>query len=253
MDIREKLKEMAYAEAGPVLNMIAALALDGAVGTIIPGVGNMILAYKQKRAEKNIEILISQLLEHQSEFDEKLKTLDTNKLQEITDKYFDIITEYAINEKQQKKIEYIVNGYINLPEQGDFSEDFVLLYFDTLAELNLLDIRVLKLCIPGIKSDNSMQVMKDYKINSDQLKYVVDKLYRMGLCKQKIEKNIDRNFQVLKDYVTNNLAEEKELELVSAGDIGTHEISEFGKNFLTFFLNIEFWEDKRESSARVTN
>ena len=232
MMTREKIKEIVDVVASPVLEMMSEFLLDGTVGTVIPGVGNMILAYKQKRAEKNAEKLISEIWQRQEEFDEKLKKLDFEKMQEITHKYFDLITEYAVNERQEKKIEYIVNGFIKLPEQGDFTEDFVLLYYDTLAELTLLDIRVMKLCLPGQKEDNSMKVMEDCKIDSGQLRYIVDKLYRKGLFEEKSEENIDRNFQKVLSMIKDNTDE----ELVKVGYIGSHQLSEFGKNFLEFFL-----------------
>lgn len=216
----------------PMLEMISSIFLEGVAGTAVPGVGNMILAYKQKRAEKNAEILISQILKRQDEFDEKLKRLDGSKIKEITQDYFDIMLDYAVNEKQREKIAYIVNGYIKLPEQGNFTEDFVLLYYDTLAELTLLDIRVLKLCSPDWKEDNSMKVMSDCKIDSGQLRHIVDKLYRKGLLEQKSEKNIDENFQ----KVIAMIKEQKDEEIKKVGYIETHQLSEFGKNFLEFFL-----------------
>ena len=57
MEIKEKLEEITAPAAGPVLDMVSGLLLEGAAGAIVPGVGNLILAYKQQRTEKNLESL----------------------------------------------------------------------------------------------------------------------------------------------------------------------------------------------------
>lgn len=59
-------------------------------------------------------------------------------------KYFGLTLDYVMETKQEEKIKYIVNGFINLTTLENLQEDIILIYYDILDELNILDIRVLK-------------------------------------------------------------------------------------------------------------
>jgi hypothetical protein len=56
-----------------------------------------------------------------------------------------IVTTYmSYKQKRQEKIEYLVNGLINIAAIPDIKEDFILTYYDTLKETRIRDIAVLK-------------------------------------------------------------------------------------------------------------
>ena len=124
--------------------MVADIALDGAAGSVIPGVDNLILSYKQQRIEKNLEIFISQIVVRQDEFNERLSKLDFDKIQQLTKHYFGIVADYVLDVRQQDKIDFIVNGYINMTEMEDLNDDSVIMFYDTLDQMTLMDIAVLK-------------------------------------------------------------------------------------------------------------
>lgn len=207
----------------------------GLLSTITPRIGGIILAYQQKRADDNFLAFMDECSKQQDDINKRIDALEDQKKKEIKDMYFPLVVDYAIKARQQDKIRYIVSGFKNLPEQGDFKEDFVLLYYDILDELNLLDIRVLKLCVPGgIKGDNIMRVMTDYNIQQDQVKHIVDKLYRKGLLQDKSEDIITENFKRIADYITKQ-EHENILEIINMKEIRALEQSDFGKNFINFF------------------
>ena len=57
---------------------------------------------------------------------------------------FTYVLDYVIDEKQELKIDIMVNGFINISHHEDISEDFVLTYYDVLRDLRLIDISVLR-------------------------------------------------------------------------------------------------------------
>ena len=48
-EFNDKLKDIASAAAGPTLEIVSENLIEGVAGTIVPGVGNIILSYKQTR------------------------------------------------------------------------------------------------------------------------------------------------------------------------------------------------------------
>lgn len=51
-----KILDEAIAPALPAtLDVVATVCLDGVTGAVVPGVGNMLLAYQQKQQEKKIQ------------------------------------------------------------------------------------------------------------------------------------------------------------------------------------------------------
>ena len=66
-DFKNKIKDMTSAATGPTLEIVSEVFLDGVAGTVVPGVGNAILSYKQNRMERRIESTLQQLIERQDE------------------------------------------------------------------------------------------------------------------------------------------------------------------------------------------
>ena len=161
MEIVDKLKEITEPAVGPVMDMVADLALEGVAGVVVPGVGNLILSYKQQRTEKNLEMFVSQIVARQDEFNARLNALDPEKLQKITKHYFGVVTDYVLDVRQQEKINFIVNGYINMTSMDNLNDDVVITYYDTLDQLTLLDIAVLKShYITYFQDENNIQFME---------------------------------------------------------------------------------------------
>lgn len=53
--------------------------------------------------------------------------------------------DYVIDEQQEGKIQYTVNGLLYIINHEQTSDDFILIYYDVLKELRMVDISVLRL------------------------------------------------------------------------------------------------------------
>ena len=130
-EFNDKLKDIASAAAGPTLEIVSENLIEGVAGTIVPGVGNIILSYKQNRLERRIEETIQMLIDRQDELNQKILSLtDEIDQQNIKGKYFEILMDYAINEPQEEKIKYLVNGYINIAGIPHPQEDVIRIFYD---------------------------------------------------------------------------------------------------------------------------
>ena len=127
---------------GTVLEMAS-----GAAGIMIPGVGHIMLSYKQKKLEKRLERYLAKIVENQDEINERLGKLEKSQRDEVKSNYFGLIADYAAQAKQEEKIDFIVTGFINISAGRNLQEDTILMYYDTLDQLSLLDLRVLKIYV----------------------------------------------------------------------------------------------------------
>ena len=128
---------------------------------------------------------------------------------EFRDKYFGLVSNYVLDEVQEEKIKYITNGFINLSQVSHIKEDFVLTYYDTLKDLRIIDIDILKLYYesynPFTESGKTLNdIFKEYNIDYDQYDAIREKLARLGVLTTKREKKIDdlyNNILNMQDYL----------------------------------------------------
>ena len=141
-----KIKDLTEAAAGPALELVSEAFIDGSIGLVVPSAGNMILSYKQQRMERRIVATLQTLIDRQEEFNNIIAEIqDKIDYQNMKGKYFEMLMDYSMDEPQEEKIEYLVNGYLNVARIPNPQEDVVRSFYDTLKQLNLLDIRVLRL------------------------------------------------------------------------------------------------------------
>lgn len=238
MEIVDKLKEITEPAVGPVMDMVSGLVLDGVAGTVVPGVGNLILSYKQQRTEKNLEMFISQIVARQDEFNERLNRLDMEKIQVITKHFFGVVTDYVLDVKQKEKINFIVNGYINLTDWEELNDDVVLMYYDTLDQLTLMDIAVLKSHYGFYVMDSCTEKILE-SLLPGQKKLINEKLFRLGLFSSQNDKKMDDNLDNISTYLQDMQKGKKSAKLkinrISAFD--SYRLTNYGVRFLQFFLN----------------
>ncbi|MBS4931096.1 MAG: hypothetical protein KH020_07165 [Clostridiales bacterium] len=236
-NFKETMQQIVQPAIGPVMDMVSGIALDGLAGTLVPGAGNLILAYKQQRTEKNLEIFISKIVERQDEFNEKLNKLDLDKLDLITKHYFGVVTDYVLDVKQKEKIKYIVDGYIHLADFEELKEDVVLMYYDTLEELNIIDIAVLKSHTYEYIHDEENNKILD-SLLPGQRRMISEKLYRMGLFdsenSQKMDDNLKNIVQYLQDMEKGKKNPKLNVKKVWGSD--SYKLTSYGRSFLEFFL-----------------
>lgn len=217
------------------------MVFEGIVGSVLPGLTSAVIAYKQIRQERMLIKLMEELKARIDELEEKIQMMPEEKAKEFTTNIFGIVTDYVLDEVQEEKIEYIVNGFINLASVEDISEDFVLNYYDTLNSLRMTDIRILKYYYNFFiidKREDIKSVLEELKIDYDQFYEIQNKIMRMGLLISQNEKYERSNLQYLKNKIDGNTR-----ALSRAGSDWTDlnqseicELSKYGHQFMKFFI-----------------
>lgn len=246
MDWKKKVEDTFDIVAEPATNIVSSMFLEGLVGSVVPGVTSAMLAYKQKRSERMIEEFMIETQKRQEEFEEKLLNADESRVKEITGKYFGITLDYVSNTKQEEKVEYLVNGFINLASVEFLQEDVILIYYDLLEELNLLDIRVLRLFAYQV-DDSYSKIIDDAGIDYDQYHLIINKLVRLGLLQSRAQANYDDMFINVMNIAVHleklQKGEESKLKFkkpiglsTSASSISSKRVTPLGRKLIEFFL-----------------
>jgi hypothetical protein len=214
----------------------------GIIGDFLPGTTAIVLSYKQKRFEKNVLALFEQLNKREKELEERLSRL------EKTDKFlstFELVMDYVADEPQVDKIQFMANGLLELSKHDEVKDDFVLLYYDTLRDLRMVDIRVLRFYYvednPDLKSVRSYdEMLYQLGISEDQYRAVQEKLDRMGLLSTKREQEMNKladSVNGILDYL--GKASQGKNARLSAKKLSKRDrytTSKFGREFVRFFL-----------------
>ncbi|MDY4575286.1 MAG: hypothetical protein SPD90_09535 [Intestinibacter sp.] len=246
MNIKEKAKDMFDVAKEPAFEMTCELMLDGVVGTVVPGISNIYLSYKQKRQEKMFIEFMHQIKDKIEILEEKLNNMNQEQYNEFKEKYFGLVSDYVLNEVQEVKIKYIVNGFINLADIDKINEDFVLTYYDTLEQLRIIDIEVLRLYYDNLyvidKERTYIDIMREYSIDNEQYTAIREKLVRLGLLTTQREKDMDNLFtnilnmqEYLEKTYKGKTTKLKSFKRINKND--SFKISKFGREFIKFFIN----------------
>lgn len=237
-------EDIAPALATEMLKGTAIEAATGAVSAISPRIGGVMLAYKQKRWEHNWECFLQLIAEKQEELNAKLEKLEENQKDDIKSKYFPLISDYVGDEKQKEKIDFIVNGFQNMVSGANLQEDTLLMYYDTLNQISLLDIRVLKCYVNnsyiGDESvDTVSKVMKEYNIDVTQVRMIKEKLERLGLLESRNDVDMDSNIREMAKYLETVHKGKKapNLKLKKINKNESFRATSFGRKFINFFTN----------------
>lgn len=128
---------------GTGISILGEIATD-TVTSLIPGVGGAYASYKQARLQKNVDAFAVELASKMERLSELFHQKSTEQQIEL-DRLYELVLDYVIDEPQVEKMDYLVNGFLNIAEHEVIKEDFVLVYYDTLKDLRLIDLTVLKL------------------------------------------------------------------------------------------------------------
>lgn len=256
-DMDEKTKDLIGAAKGVIGEVLAedavpALASEmlkgtvmeaagSAIGLVSPRIGGVMVAYQQRRWERNWEKYISLIVKHQDELNERLNRLEEKQREKVKRTYFPLVSDYVGNEKQYEKIEFIVNGFVNISEGINMQEDVVMMYYDTLSQLSLLDLRVLKLYAQEEYTDDIYSVMDDYQIDIAQTYLIKEKLLREGLLLSKNDEKMEENINNISEFVEGLSKNKKNVRLKRINKIrksDSYKITSYGRKFLRFFMSI---------------
>lgn len=239
------------------INSIAGELLVDTLGSLIPGGSGAIQSYKRTRFENNIKAFTEELHSKVEAIRINLESKsDKQKLQ--IDQLFQYVLDYVIDEQQEEKIHYMVNGFVNITKHEYVSTDFVLTYYDVLKELRMIDLAVLKFMynIRHITYDQAhtetyRDILDRHGLSYDQYEAVRRNLLRIGVFTTKTDLNImDDLKEILKTFKDIHLFLEKFSNPKYKGSLpklkepklkskDNFEISKFGKDFVKFFLELD--------------
>jgi hemerythrin len=235
--------------------MLKEILVD-AGASLIPGVYGAISGYKRARFERNIQKFANELYSKIEEIRVNLES-KTKEQKDKIDQLFGYVMDYVIDEQQEEKIKLMVNGFVNITEHDQITEDFVLTYYDVLKELRMVDISVLRLMyasrywINDAVGETYRDVMERHGLSYEQYESVRRNLHRIGLLTSvtdlSINDDLEQIYKTFKelyaylDKLTNlrykgSLPKLKEPKLKSKDSL---QISRFGRDFVEFFLNLE--------------
>ena len=200
--VEQLLPDVAKTVGEILVNESVGALIGGILGAVCPTVNNIRMSYRQNRLERNVNSVLLALLKRQDELEVRIGELQkTNPecLRNVTEALLD----NTIDEIQEKKIEYNINGYANILNDSEVNEDFSLTFFKTLAQLNELDIRILR-CYAGYMGDGGESVQdicENTGIDYTQVRFVKEKLSRYGLLQSRNEEINDKNMESMVKYM----------------------------------------------------
>lgn len=226
------------------------------VSSLVPGVSGAVQSYKRVRFEQNIKTFTEELYSKIEEVRLNLESKTFEQKKQI-DQLFQYVLDYVIDEQQEEKIQYMVNGFLNITEHDHVSNDFILTYYDVLRELRMVDISVLRLMYTSRYAfdqesrETFRDIMGRHGISYEQYEAVRRNLLRIGVLTTKTDlnitddlKEISKVFKELYSFLdkltnpkfTRSLPKLKEPKFKSKENF---EISKFGRDFVEFFLELE--------------
>lgn len=181
---------------------IASLAGE-LIGAICPRFNNIRLSYKQNRLERNVSTMLDRLIVTQESLSARIDELErTAEGKHFVQQSSEMLLDNIIDEIQPSKVQYSVNGYVNLLQTENANFDMALMFFKTIAELNDVDIRVLK-AYDWRDLSLEKQVITPFNSEFDyeQLRHIKEKLLRFGLLRSKNEELDEKNQEMIIDFL----------------------------------------------------
>ncbi len=231
-----------------VTGLVAELAIDG-VASLVPGLSGVYGSLKRAKLERNMQSFSEDLASRITELQTNLENKTSEQKQQI-DKLYGYVMDYVIDEQQQDKIKYMVNGFVKLTEHENVTEDFVLTYYDVLKELRIVDIAVLRLYNYSHNQENQTfeDIMEQHGLSYDQYDSIKNNLFRLGILTTKTEKkilddlkNLFQSIKDIHDYLEKQAKGKRtsNLKLKRLNSDDRFELSKFGRDIVKFFFNLE--------------
>lgn len=219
----------------------------GLLGAIAPTLFNIKLSFQQKRFERNTIKMLDSIILKQEIIEQRLDALDPTIRQKFIDgPYRDVLLDNIISENQEQKVQDNINGYINLMAVENPNDDIVITFFNTLSQMNELDIRILRLYQPRREANEGQETYFDIVgaggISESQYRFIQEKLDRLGMLESKNEENRDENLDVIgkalseliKQLHAKNPKEVKMPRLKQISRSESYHITSLGRQYLSF-------------------
>ena len=100
---------------GCIVSEGIAMLIGESVRAICPRINDICQGYKQNRLERNITRALFHLSRWQAKLEERLLNLESNeKTKQYSSTLSEILLDQIVDEIQEQKVDYNVNGYTNL-------------------------------------------------------------------------------------------------------------------------------------------
>ena len=250
----ENLPELGAEVAGIIGNEAIGTTIQtlagGFLGAVAPAFLGVKLSFQQKRFERNMVKMVYSIKQQQDTIQRRLDRLESEVRQKFIDgPYRDVLLDNIISENQEQKVQYNINGYINLMGVENPNDDVVFTFFHTLSQMSELDIRVLRLYRPTFDMDegheNFLDIMREANIDETQYSFIREKLCRLGMLYSKNEERRDENLDILGKTITELIKqlyskkpkEVKVPKLKRLSRTESYHISALGRQYLDYIDN----------------
>lgn len=157
---------------------------DALIGQVAPGVVTAYLSYKQKRTDKMIVTAITDINGRLNALEEKLNKFSTEDWTFFREAFLPVFLDAVADEQQEQKIALLVNGFQTVIEYQLNDIDIIILYYDIMRELRVLDLKTL-MWFTG-KSDAEADGYAETSISRDDIhqssiNHIVKKLEKLHL------------------------------------------------------------------------
>lgn len=137
----ENLPELGTEVAGIIGNEAIGTTIQtlagGFLGAVAPAFLGVKLSFQQKRFERNMVKMVCAIKQQQETIQQRLDMLELNVRQKFIDgPYRDVLLDNIISENQEQKVQYNINGYINLMGIENPNDDVVFTFFHTLSQMS---------------------------------------------------------------------------------------------------------------------
>ena len=247
------------------MEMLGGVALDTGLG-FVPAIGNAVSSYRTNRKIQNIEAFGKELSNRVDSLQNSVNNMEIDDKQRA-----DAILDYALvsveSYTQGEKIRYLANGIDIIFKNSNISYDISYLYINTLNNLTMLDISVLKIYTNNTYTNygklhefNSYQdILDKFNIEYEQYQGIQSNLYRMGILETQTDRLIEKDLSEIEKTVN---AIEKDVKNIHniIGDLidpkksvkkipslsarspkikskDRYEISKFGRDFYQYFIS----------------
>lgn len=208
--VKKKLEDFVdlYAEGGA--SIICEMLTDGVIGQLAPGATSIMLAHKQKRAERNLLIAIDEIKNLTEDLEGRLQRMPGAILEFLQLRVFPFLLDQIIDEQQEEKIKVIINGFNNVVIDRITDNDFIIRNNDILKNLRLQEITYFFELFYRSGDQQSFTAMNSTEV------YMNNKLFQNALIEEAGFQLPNAHDETRKQY---------------------YRISSLGKDFVAFFQN----------------
>ncbi len=195
----ETLRQIIIDSTSAIISGSAAPILGAILGAAAPRVNGVFLSYKQHRFERNITGMVKNLSEKVDNLESNYSKLDDNVKELYQTQGVEMLLDNIIDERQEEKVKLNVNGFVSLMT-NEANENIMQYFFDTLADLTILDIDTLRMY--SMESDHDWKKLQNkYSIDDERLVLVKEKLVHYGLLIRKNDQIRDKNIDEIVVYL----------------------------------------------------